>query len=336
MHARIQSIDYYLPAKILNNEDLAAEFPNWSIERIASKTGILERRICDSSECASDLGVKATEKLFRYVGIQAADIDYVLFCSQSPDHLLPSTACLIQERLKIPTTAGALDFNLGCSGFIYGLGLAKGLIETGQSRNLLLITAETYSKLIHAKDRSVRTIFGDAGAATLITATSTGSTMGPFLYGTDGTGGSNLIVPAGGARQPMDGATKSEVTDEYGNVRTAANLYMNGSRIFDFTLESIPRAVGDLLARTSETTDSIDLFVFHQANKFMLEHLRKKCGIPSHKFFTSYEYTGNTVSCTIPIALAEAQQQGVLSTGMRIMLVGLGVGYSWGACLIQW
>ena len=170
MHASISAIEYYLPEKTVSTEELAAEFPAWTVAKIDEKTGIRDRHIAATGECSSDLAVAAARKLFESGACQPGEIDFLLFCTQSPDHFLPTTACLIQDRLGIPTTAGALDFNLGCSGFVYGIGLAEGLISSGQASRVLLLTAETYSKFLSAGDRSVRTIFGDAGAATLLVA----------------------------------------------------------------------------------------------------------------------------------------------------------------------
>src|SRR5690242_19857668 len=162
IQAAIKAIEYYLPENAVSTEQLAAEFPEWSVEKIEEKTGIRVRHTAGAGECASDLGCAAAQKLFDSGACAAADIDYILLCTQSPDYFLPTTACLMQERLGIPTHAGALDFNLGCSGFVYGLGLAQGLIATGQAGRVLLITAETYSKFIHPRDKSVRSLFGDA------------------------------------------------------------------------------------------------------------------------------------------------------------------------------
>jgi 3-oxoacyl-[acyl-carrier-protein] synthase-3 len=283
------------------------------------------------------LGVAAARKLFLSGACCAEDIDYLLFCTQSPDYFLPTTACIMQDRLGIPRSAGALDFNLGCSGYIYGLGLAKGLIETGQAKNVLLITAETYSKFIHPGDKSVRTLFGDAAAATLVQAKDIDEeVIGPFAYGTDGRGAKNLIVPNGGLRSPI-GEVKAEVIeDESGNLRSENNLFMNGSEVFTFTLLTVPKAVKGLMAKAESSIEDIDLFVFHQANKFMLEHLRKKCKIPEDKFYLAYSKFGNTVSSTIPIALKEALDDGTLKPGMKVMLVGFGVGYSWGGAMVDW
>lgn len=341
MPAYIKSIEYHLPDKLLTSEILAADFPEWSVEKIEEKTGIRIRRIAADHECASDMGICAVEKLFASNNdCVRKDIDYLLFCTQSPDYFLPSSACLMQDRLGLSKTCAALDFNLGCSGYVYGLGLAKGLIETGQASNVLLVTAETYSKHIHPKDKSVRTLFGDAAAVTWLQQFNSikeyGQLIGPFVYGTDGSGGNNLIVPTGGMRQPRTQNSGLLYEDESGSIRSLDNLYMNGSEIFTFTLNTVPQALDQLLTHAGLEMEQIDLFVFHQANKFMLEYLRKKLKICETKFFTSFRNYGNTVSSTIPIALKDAHLQGKLKTGDLIALVGFGVGYSWAATLIRW
>jgi 3-oxoacyl-[acyl-carrier-protein] synthase-3 len=341
MRAYIKAIEYHLPEGQLTNEDLAADYPEWTVAKIEDKTGIKVRRIAAREECSSDLGVSAARTLFESSACKAKDIDYLLMCTQSPDYFLPTTACLMQDRLEIPRTAGALDFNLGCSGYVYGLGLAKGLIETSQAHNVLLITAETYSKFIHPGDKSVRTLFGDAATATLVAgfddqAVAHEALLGPFIYGTDGRGGNNLIVPIGGLRKPRKSAPSKLITDESGNQRSDDHLYMNGSEIFSFTLDVVPPVVEALLAKTNKSMDDVDLFIFHQANKFMLEHLQRKIKIPGSKFYMSLEKYGNTVSSTIPIALKDAAREGRLASGNLVMLVGFGVGYSWGATMVRW
>jgi len=337
MHAAIQAIEYYLPAGLLDNEQLASEFTGWTAEKITEKTGIEQRHVASPGECVSDMAAAAARKLFATGACAPADIDFVLLCTQSPDHFLPTTACIVQDQLGIPTAAGALDFNLGCSGWVYGLGLAQGLIETGQARRVLLLTSETYSKFIHPKDKSVRTIFGDAAAATLVAAREgDGPFLGPFVYGTDGAGAKNLIVPAGAMRQPYTGETARVEADDQGNERSQDNLYMNGAEIFTFTLKKVPESVNALLARAGETIESIDLFVLHQANQYMLDHLRKKMKIPAEKFSVRMKSCGNTVSSTIPIALCEEREAGRLQSGQKVMVVGFGVGYSWAAGMLRW
>lgn len=335
MKAAIRAIEYHLPEGVLGTEDLAREFPEWSVAKIENKTGISERHIAADGECSSDLGIAAAKKLFASGAVRAEDIDYLLFCTQSPDYFLPTTACLIQTALGIPTHAGALDFNLGCSGFVYGLSLAKGLIETGQAGHVLLITAETYSKFIHPRDRSVRTIFGDAAAATLVSAEAReDELLGPFIFGTDGTGAKNLIVPRGGMRDRFAPCEATE--DKEGNWRGPENLYMNGAELFSFTMAEVPASVKALLLRTKTALGDYDLFVFHQANRYMLNHLRKSLGIPEDRFYIGMEHCGNTVSSTIPIALRNAANEGRLKAGHRVMLLGFGVGYSWCSAAMVW
>ncbi len=336
--AAIAAIEYHLPAETVSSERLAAEFPEWSVAKIDEKTGISERHIAAQDECASDLAVEAASKLFAAGACQPAEIDYILFCTQSPDYILPTTACAIQDRLGVPKSAGAIDYNLGCSGFVVGLGLAKGLIETGQASKVLLLTGETYSKYMNRRDKSVRTIFGDAGAATLLTALEPAASpyIGPFVYGTDGSGAGNLIVCTGGMREPRTAGSAVEREEESGNVRSRDNLFMNGTEIFSFTLQNIPKCVKDLLALAGIGMEEVDLFVFHQANQYMLEHLRKQLRVPLDKFLISIRSCGNTVSCSIPIALKNAQQAGRIKSGDSAMLVGFGVGYSWASTLIRW
>jgi len=319
MQAKIKAISYYLPKQILDNKRINDHFPEWSIDKISSKTGIYERHIADDNEFASDMAVKSALKLFDEYNISPNDIDFILLCTQSPDYFLPTTACLIQNRLNIPTTAGALDFNLGCSGYIYGLALAKGLINSKIAKNILLITSETYSKFIHPNDKSNRTIFGDGAATTLISTEGFADIL-DFELGTDGNGGENLIVKNGACRYPIS----NEIDD---------NLYMNGSEIFNFTSQAIPPLIESTLNKNNLTLENTDLFIFHQANKYMLNHLRKKIGIPENKFYIHIEKCGNTVSSTIPIALKEAINENKIKG--NIMLTGFGVGYSWGSCILK-
>lgn len=330
MKSYIKAISYYLPERIVTNEDLVKEFPEWTVEKVAGKVGVNRRHIAADNETASDLATQAAEKLFAEHNIDRSIIDFVLFCTQSPDYFLPTSACLIQNRLGLPTSSGALDFNLGCSGFVYGLSLAKGLIAGGIAKNILLLTAETYSKHIHPKDKGNRTIFGDASAATLV-STDGFVSIENFSFGTDGRGGENLIVKKGGLRQPN--ALDDLVFDEAGNPISSDYLYMNGGEIFNFTSEAVPVLVEQVLEKNQLLKDDIQLFVFHQANKYMMNYLRKLIDIEVEKFYFFLENVGNTVSSTIPIALYEAKKEGKLQG--NILIAGFGVGYSWGATVLK-
>jgi 3-oxoacyl-[acyl-carrier-protein] synthase-3 len=335
MKARIQSVEYFLPERVTTNADLAAEFPEWSVAKISAKTGIDRRHIAAPDEFSSHLAVAAGKVLFAKHGIDPSSIEYLIVCTQSPDFYLPTTACLVQEGLDLSTSAGATDITLGCSGYIYALGLAKGLIESGQVNNVLVITADTYSKFINPKDKSVRTIFGDGAAATLVVGSDGGESLTGITYGTNGAGGKNLIVPNGGLRTGSDIAPKSAL-ETRDLSESGYDLFMDGPEIFNFTLDVVPQAVDTILEKASLTLDEVDLFVFHQANAFMLEHLRKKLGVPEEKFFVALAESGNTVSSTIPIALTEAVNRGALKPGMKVMLLGFGVGLSWGGLVANW
>jgi len=334
--AAIQAIDHYLPERRVTNDELAALYPNWSAEKIFQKTGIRERRVVADGQTAADLGFCAAEAVLQKASVDRSKIDLLLFCTQSPDYFLPTTACILQDRLKLPTSAAAFDYNLGCSAFPYGLAVASSMIEAGIASNALLVMGETYSRYIHPMDKSVRTLFGDAGSATLITAVERDApTLGPFVLGTDGGGAQNLIVPRGGMREPgREGL--HETTDESGNIRTEANLYMNGPAILEFTIRRIPAVVKELLVKAQLTMDDIQHVVLHQANEYMLTFLKKQLKVPDEKFAVHFADCGNTVSSTIPIVLQHLVDSGGLAKGDRIMTVGFGVGYSWGANLITW
>jgi len=331
MQAFIKAITYALPDREVTNESLVAEFPEWSVEKIADKVGINKRFISSENETSADLAVKAAERLFvENSDLKKESIDFVLFCTQSPDYFLPTSACVIQNKLSLPTSCGALDFNLGCSGYVYGLSLAKGLLLGGIASNILLLTGETYSKFIHPKDKGNRTIFGDAGSATLISSEGFAE-IGNFSLGSDGRGAENLMVKSGGMRfkEPINDLQ----FEENGNPRSSDYLFMNGSEIFNFTIEAVPPLIEKTLAKNALTQNDINGYIFHQANKFMINFLRKKIKIEPDKFFIYMSEVGNTVSNTIPIVLTEKINEKALKG--NIILAGFGVGYSWGGCLLQ-
>lgn len=331
MEAYIKAISYYLPKTVVTNQDLSKEFPEWSTQKIESKIGIKERHIAASDETAVDMAVHAAEKLFAEHDINRNEIDFVLLCTQSPDYFLPTSACIVQDRLGLSTSIGALDINLGCSGFIYGLSLAKGLLAGGMAQNVLLLTSETYSKHIHPQDKGNRTIFGDASAATLI-STDGYARIANFSFGTDGRGAENLIVKTGAFRHRV--AMNDLVYDEYGHPKSSDYLFMDGASIVNYTLDYFPPLSVDVLKRNNLNQADIDLFVFHQANKYIMGLLRRKLKIEEEKYYCYYENIGNTVSSTIPIALHEAKRDGSLKSGFRVMMAAPGLGYSWGGVIV--
>ena len=324
--ASIGPIAVYFPDLVEDNDYLAGEFPKWNMDLIYEKTGIRARHVASSGQCASDLGVAAAEKLFAEHNIDRRSIDFLLFCTQTPDYPLPTTACLMQDRLGLPTSIGALDFNLGCSGFVYGLSLADGLIRSGAARRVLLITAETYSKYIDPADRSLRTIFGDGAAATLIDAAAEPS-LGSFIFGTDGRGAHTLMVTEGGARPPSDAIRPSK------RKRWPSSLFMDGPALVKFTLDVVPPMVDRLLADARWSREDVDMYLLHQATSFMLEHLRERLKLDEEHVPEALKEYGNTVSSTLPVLMNDLRDSSRLRPGKQTLLIGFGVGFSWAGCV---
>lgn len=325
-HASIGPIFVVFPDRCETNEELKREFPNWDIALIEEKTGIAQRFIAAPGQTAADLGVVAAQRLFETYSVDPASIDFLLFCTQTPDYPLPTTACLIQDRLGLPTHCGALDFNLGCSGFVYGLSLAEGLIVSGAAKRILFITAETYSKYIDPQDRSLRTIFGDAAAATLIEASDLAELSG-FCFGTDGKGADTLLVGDGGARPECDAIRPRH------RKRWASRLYMDGASLMSFTVGAIPKLLDDIYRRASLKSEQIDLFLLHQATRKMLELLQQRLGVDDARLPILLRDYGNTVSCTLPILIEEMRVAGRLKAASPNVLIGFGVGWSWAGCV---
>lgn len=330
--AYIKALSYYLPEKIVSNEELVEEFPEWSVDKVAAKVGVNSRHLAAPDETAGDMAEKAARKLFAEYNISPSTIDFVMLCTQSPDYFLPSTACILQDRLGIPTSAGAFDYNLGCSGCIYGMAMAKGLIAAGIAKNVLLLTAETYSKYLHPTDKSNRSISGDGAAACLI-STDGFAEIGEFVLGTDGSGFKHLIVETGASRKKEK--TGVESIDDDGHIRREDYLYMDGSAIFNFTLDAVPVMMKEILEKNGMKQDEIDYYVFHQANKFMLNTIRKVCVLPKDKFFVNLATTGNTVSSTVLIGMKNCMENGLINNGMKVMVSGFGVGLSWGGTILR-
>lgn len=331
MKAYIKCISYYLPERIVSNEELVNEFPEWTVDKIALKVGVNNRHVASDDETATDLAEHAALRLFaENPGFSKEGIDFVLFCTQSPDYFLPTSACILQQRLGLRTNIGAIDYNLGCSGYVYGLTMAKGLVESGISNNVLLLTAETYSKYLHPRDKGNRTIFGDGASATIVSNEGFAE-IGNFSLGTDGSGAENLIVHTGASRCKQ---SKNDLSfDENGNPVSSDYLHMNGAEIFTFTQKNVPIVVKETLSKNGLEQSDIALFVLHQANKYMLNFLRKKMKIEEEKFFYFMSEVGNTVSNSIPIALYEAQKQDRLHG--NVLISGFGVGYSWAGGIIK-
>ena len=320
----IKAISYYVPENVVTNADIIKDFPDWSEQKISIKIGIKQRYLANEMT-AGDLAELAAKRLFLEHNVDKNSIDALVLCTQSPDYFLPTTACVLQDKLGLSTNVAAFDFNLGCSGFVYGLSIAKGMIMSGISKNVLLLTSETYQHYIHKKDRGNRTLFSDAAAATLI-STDGFVELGNPVLGTDGSGYKNLIIESGAHRMKTQGI---EIDSD--NDRSPDYLYMDGPAIFNFTLEAVPLLVKQVLAKNNLQQEDIDLFIFHQANKHMLKFIKEAISIPDDKFYMCLEDFGNTVSSTIPIALYYAEKDGYIKKANNILIAGFGVGYSWGA-----
>jgi 3-oxoacyl-[acyl-carrier-protein] synthase-3 len=317
---KIEFIDYYLPNKILSNEEIAPLMNGWTAEKIYNKIGIKNRHICSGDQTALDLAENACFKIKEKVNLN--EVEGLILCTQSPEYLLPTGACILQNRLGLKTSAMCFDFNLGCSGYVYGLSIARALILSKTIKNCLLVTADTYSKYLSESDGSNRALFGDAASVTYLTSSNINSILDPQL-GTDGSGANNLIVRGGALN--FDNYNPSIPT-----------LEMNGPAIFKFTNIAVPNLVLSTLIKNNITINEVDYFIFHQANKFILEHLKKIIRIPDEKFLIDLEEYGNTVSSTIPILMANKQMKDRdFFKGKTVMLVGFGVGYSWGAIILK-
>ncbi|MEC9093316.1 MAG: ketoacyl-ACP synthase III [Planctomycetota bacterium] len=325
-HAAIGPISICYPDKSESNEDLDREFPDWGVDLIFSKTGIANRYVAADDECSSDLAVKAAENLFAENGIDRSTIDYVLLCTQTPDYPLPTTSCLIQDRLGLRTDIGAFDFNLGCSGFVYGLSLAEGLIQSGAAKRILFLTAETYTKYIDPTDRSLRTIFSDAAVATLIESVDERS-VSAFQFGTDGSGGDTLLVAKGGHRSERDALKPRH------RHRWPSELYMDGPSLISFAVGAVPGVIDQILAKAEIDRDEIDLFLMHQATRKMLNLLQERLCLDDEKLPIRLENCGNTVSSTIPILIDDLRKEQKIKKGRNQIMIGFGVGWSWAGCV---
>jgi len=343
MGVKISNIEYYLPERVIINKDIffSTEINDKNnqidnillekrIKKLEKSTGIKERHIVSKDETALDLALRAGKKILK--NYDKNKIDFIILCTESPEYYLPPGACILQDRLGLNREIGAFDYNLGCSGFIYGLALAKSLIASKIATSILLITSETYSKYINPKDKANRTIFGDAAAATIIES-SEEEHIGEFVLGTDGSGYENLIVPNGGLRNRYN-LNAEEINDGAGNTRTKNNFYMNGTEVFNFTIKIVPKLFLDILKENKTNLENLDYVIFHQANKYINEYLRKKINIPKEKYYLNLLHTGNTVSSTIPIAIKDSLDSKIIKKGNKILLAGFGVGYSWGGTII--
>jgi len=336
MNTAIVASSYYVPEGRLTQADLAQRFGAEAVQKVAESSGIWERRVAGPDECASDLAFRAASDLLEHHRVDRAGIDLVIFATQTPDYLLPTTACLLQERLGIPTSAAAFDINLGCSQYVYSMAVAHSMIVAGLSRRALVMTGDTVSRILHPMDRAVVPLFGDAGTATLIEPCADGEGFLRFKLGSDGKGAPFLIWPTSGLRKTRTAETAKEATDKNGNVRRGDDMFMDGAAVFVFTLKTVPRLIEELLSESGLTVADIDLFVFHQGSEMIVESSAKKLKIPSEKLHYKLHDVGNSGGSTVGVTLTDAWLKGRIRPGMKIVLSAFGVGLSWAGSLIQW
>lgn len=331
----IESIACGFPARRLSNCELKAAYPDWDFERLEKRTGVLNRYVAADDETALDFAVQACERLIGEGRLRPAEIDAVIFCTQSPDYIMPPNSCLLHGRLGLQPAALAFDITLACSGYIYGLQLAASLIRSGAASRVLLATADTYTRYIHPGDRATRCLFGDGGAVSVITSSPNGHGIRDIRCGTAGRHWEKFMIPAGGMRKPRSAETARESADQSGNVRTAENIRMDGLGVLSFFNSTIPGSVRQTLAQNGLTLDEIELFVFHQASQVALDSLRSALKIPAEKMVVDLAETGNLVSASIPVALSRALESGRAKRGQLALLCGFGVGLSWGTALVD-
>ena len=331
----IKSVEYYLPEKVVTNQELEALHPTWDLKKVGEKSGVYSRHLAAPEQTAFDLACKAVEKLFASGAASTASIQGIIFCTQSADYIMPSNAFLIHKHFKFPQSVWAFDYNLACSGFVYGLAIARGMIETKLAKNILLITADTYSKYIHPNDRSTSVLFGDGAAATLL-STAEGEGIVDIELASSGNEFDSFYIPAGGCRQPLTSETKETKVDYSGNETTPEDIHMNGFAVWKFISRTVPDQIKLLLARNNLGINDINFFGFHQASKLTLDSLFKALAIPDDKAYSNLANIGNTVSASIPIALKDAEAEGRLKQGDLVLLSGFGVGLSWGSVIIQY
>ena len=334
MRTVIEKIEYYLPEKVLSNKDLADENPSWDMENLVTATGITQRHIAKNDETALDLAYQACIKILN--DEDRKEIDGLIFCTQSPDYILPSNASVLHKLLNLNNEVMAFDINLACSGYVYGLAMANSFIKSGMCHKVLLVTSDTYSKYIHPKDKAARVLFGDGAAATILSGNETMKGIIDVVCATDGAHHDSFIIPAGACRMAKSDETGIEYEDEHGNIRSSENIYMDGMGILKFVCTQVPRQVKGILKKNSLTVDDIDVFVLHQASKKVLDSLERLLRIKPEKVFRNIDKIGNTVSSSIPIALKDAMDENKLKKGNKVLMSGYGVGLSWASAILQY
>ncbi len=335
MNAKIGHISYFLPKNKVTNEQLEEKYPSWNMKSLVKKTGVYTRHIADDDETALDLSVVACKKFFAETGMQPESVDAILYCTQSSDYIMPPNALLLHRHFDFRNDIPAFDINLACSGYIYGLSIAKAMVVSQMAKNVLLVTADTYSKYINPRDRSTKTLFGDGAAVTLIEPCDDDRGILFQSLGSEGKFYKKFYIPAGGLRKPKCESTAFEDFDAAGNVKNEEQIHMDGLGVWNFIRTKIPVHISEFLEKSSMDLNDINHFIFHQASKLTLDSLIKVLKISPDKVYINLDKVGNTVSSSIPIAIADARKEGLLVEDEIILLSGFGVGLSYGSMLYK-
>ena len=330
---RLAGVSSAVPDQIRTVADEAETFGAADVARIADSIGVARRHVAYGGICASDLCFAAADRLLDDLGWARDSVDALIFVSQTPDYTLPATACVLQDRLRLSKQCAAFDVGLGCSGHVYGLWIASSLIAAGGAGRALVLAGDTGTRFCSPLDRSVALLFGDAGTATALDADSAALPI-TFVLGTDGSGRDNLIVPAGRFRTPHSDETATRVPDADGNRRSAEDLFMNGAEVFAFTLREVPALIQSVLQGAGWTAAAVDAFVFHQANRFILQHLAKRLKLPKDRLVLAMDDFGNTNSASVPLAMSARLAERLRTGSLRTVLAGFGVGNSWAAAAL--
>ena len=330
----IKSIEYYLPETIITNEDLQKENPSWNLEKVVEKSGVYQRHIAGENETAFDLSVKACDKLFQTN--DKSEIDGIIYCTQSPDYIMPPNSFLLHKYLCLKDGVIAFDFNHACTGYIYGLAMANAFVKAGMAKQILLVTADTYSKYINNKDRSTRVLFGDGAAVTIIEESNERKGIIDIELRSSGSGYNKFWIPAGGLRLPKSDSTSVVIKDDRGNKRTQNDIEMDGFGVWSFINSVAPKQVNRLLEKNNIDKTDVNQFIFHQASKMTLESIMRLMKLNKEQVFINIRNIGNTVSASIPIAIKDAIDQDKIDIDSTVILSGFGVGLSYGSILMEY
>lgn len=331
----IEAIAYSLGQGTVTNDQLQAENPQWDMSKTVERTGVVTRPIADPGTTALDLGYEAAIEVLRKLRLNAGDVDALIFCTQTPDHVLPPNSTLLHARLDMPNAVMAFDISHACSGFMYALGIARSLVASGTAHRVLVITADTYSRLVHPLDRSIRPLFGDGAAAAIVSAQQPCMTVLDMSFGTSGKHADRFMVMNGGARHRVSAADEIAAPDKSGRINSPNHIHMDGIGVLSFFNNVVPAAVREILAKQNKSIDDVSLFVFHQASQLALEGIARSLKIPPHRMIVDMADTGNLVSASIPVVLAKLLTKGSVVKGQLVLLCGFGVGLSWATALVQ-